>query len=156
VDRSTFNTIAESLLASGFSVRFRAGGRSMAPAVRDGERLTVEPVDARDVAVGDVVLCQTWRGPLAHRVMRVERDARGELAFVLRGDASLEDDRPVAAAQLRGRVVRVEGDGAARALGIAGGVIGRRLFVMALHARPRLAAAARALIAGVSVLARGT
>jgi hypothetical protein len=113
----------------------------MGRAVRDGEPVTVSPVDPEDVRVGDIVLCQTWRGPLAHRVLRIERDASGDLRFVLRGDASLEDDRPVTAAALRGRVVAVERDGQELDLGIAGGSVGRRLAVAALRARAALAGA---------------
>ena len=145
MDRSTFSTVADSLLAAGFKLRFRAGGHSMGSAVRDGERVTVAPVDARELDVGDIVLCQTWRGPLAHRVQRIETAAAGAVRFVLRGDASFEDDQPVATAQLRGRVVSVERDGRAFDLAVRGGALGRRLFVAALRARAALAVATRAI-----------
>ena len=145
LDRNAFSSVADSLLAAGFKLRFRAGGHSMGSAVRDGERVTVAPVDARDVDVGDIVLCQTWRGPLAHRVQRIENAAAGAVRFVLRGDASFEDDQPVAPAQLRGRVVSVERDGRALDLAVRGGALGRRLFVAALRARVALAAATRAI-----------
>ena len=138
MDRQSFSTIANSLLSGGLSVRFRAGGHSMGSAVRDGEHVTVAPAAARDVQIGDIVLCETWRGPLAHRVQRIERAALGAVRFVLRGDASLEDDSPVVAAQVRGRLVSVERDGRTVDLGIPGGGLGKRLFVAALraHARP--------------------
>jgi len=145
LDRSAFSTVADSLLAAGFKLRFRAGGHSMGAAVRDGERVTVAPVDARDVAIGDIVLCQTWRGPLAHRVQRVERAAAGAVRFVLRGDASFEDDRAIAAGQLLGRLVSVERNGRGFDLAVRGGALGRRLFVAALRARAALASATRAL-----------
>jgi hypothetical protein len=148
LDRSAFSTIADGLLEAGLHVRFRAGGRSMGASVRDGEHVTVAPVDARAVEVGDIVLCQTWRGPLAHRVQRVERDAVGVLRFVLRGDASLEDDRAVTAAQLRGRLISVERDGRAFDLVVRGGALGKRLFVTALRLRSALVARTRAALAG--------
>lgn len=148
MDRHAFSTIAGSLLEAGLNVRFRAGGHSMGAAVRDGEHVTVAPVDVRDVEIGDIVLCQTWRGALAHRVQRIERDATGATRFVLRGDASLEDDRPVTAAQLRGRVVSVERAGRAFELAVRGGALGRRLFVKALRIRTALAARTRAALAG--------
>lgn len=119
----------------------------MGSAVRDGEHVTVAPVDARDIDVGDVVFCQTWRGPLAHRVQRIERAAVGAARFVLRGDASFEDDRPIAAGQLRGRVVSVERDGRAIDLAVRGGALGRRLFVAALRARAALAVGTRDALA---------
>jgi hypothetical protein len=146
LDRSAFTTVADSLLAAGFKLRFRAGGQSMGSAVRDGERVTVAPVDARDVDVGDIVLCQTWRGPIAHRVQWIER-AAGAVRFGLRGDASFEDDRPIAAGQLRGRVVSVERDGRAIDLAVRGGALGRRLFVAALRARAAFAVGTRDALA---------
>jgi hypothetical protein len=106
-----FCAVVQSLLDEGLSVRFRASGRSMLPALRDGECLIVAPTRPAEVVVGDVVLCDTWRGPVAHRVSSVERLADGERRFHLRGDASLEGDGPVAARQIRGRIVGVERDG---------------------------------------------
>jgi hypothetical protein len=106
-----FCAVVQSLLDEGLSVRFRASGRSMLPALRDGDCLTVAPARAAEIAVGDVVLCDTRRGPVAHRVSSIERLADGERRFSLRGDASLEGDGPVAAKQVRGRIVSVERDG---------------------------------------------
>jgi hypothetical protein len=134
------------------SVRFRAGGRSMLPTVRDGDCVTVAPVDPRDVAVGDVLLCRTWRGPIAHRVASIgaQPDARPR-KFTLRGDASLDNDRPVTAPDVVGRVVSVDRDGRARDVAFPGGRVGRWLLTALLRARPVLAAAARAFPgAGVS------
>jgi len=148
LDRNAFSKIADGLLEAGLNVRFRAGGHSMGASVRDGEHVTVAPVDARAVEVGDIVLCHTWRGPLAHRVQRVERDATGLLRFVLRGDASLEDDRAVPAAQLRGRLVSVERNGRALELAVRGGALGKRLFVTALRLRTTLVSRTRAALAG--------
>jgi signal peptidase I len=107
---SLFADLATQLLARGVTVRFRAAGRSMLPTVRDGDCLIVAPVSAREIAVGDVVLCEGRRGPVAHRVAAIETDA-GTARFVLRGDASFEDDAPIDEAQLRGRVVAVERGG---------------------------------------------
>jgi hypothetical protein len=120
----------------------------MGAAVRDGEPVTVAPAAARAVEVGDIVLCQTWRGPLAHRVQRIDRDAAGAIRFVLRGDASLEDDRAVDAPALWGRLLTVERDGRLRDLAVRGGALGKRLFVAALRARAALAARTRTVLAG--------
>jgi len=148
LDRNAFSTIAADLLQAGFDIRFRASGHSMGAAVRDGENVTVAPVVARDVEVGDIVLCQTRRGPLAHRVQRIERDAAGAFRFVLRGDASLEDDRAITGGELRGRLVRVERAGQAFELALRGGVLGKRLFVAALRLRTAFVARTRAALAG--------
>jgi hypothetical protein len=102
-----FSALVDSLLAEGLSVRFRAGGRSMLPTLRDGDCVTVAPVDPRAVAIGDVVLCRTSGGPIVHRVAQRSGGA-GEARFTLRGDASFENDRPVGAPDLLGRVVGVD------------------------------------------------
>jgi len=128
-------------------VRFRAGGRSMLPTVRDGDCVTVAPVDPRAVAVGDVLFCRTRRGPIAHRVARISGAQPGDgrpQAFMLRGDAALENDRPVAAPDVIGRVVSVDRDGRAHDLAFPGGRVGRWLLTALLRARPVLTAAARA------------
>jgi hypothetical protein len=145
-DSVPFTHVVDSLLAEGLRVRFRAAGRSMRPAVRDGECLVVAPVMAREVVRGDVVLCETSRGPVAHRVVAVERDATDVVRFLLRGDASLEPDRPLPATALRARVVGVERAGRLCGLALPGGEPGRAWRAVMLRARP-LFAAARAWLA---------
>ncbi|HVV15936.1 MAG TPA: hypothetical protein VHH90_01935 [Polyangia bacterium] len=142
-----FAVLAQDLLDSGLHVRFRAAGRSMAPAVNDGDILTVAPVAPDRVAIGDVVLCETWRGPIAHRVVAIGATGAGR-RFVLRGDCSLEDDRPIEAARLRGRLVAVDRNGHVDRRAFTGGAWTRRL--RRLHARcdqafQRARLAARAL-----------
>lgn len=123
------------MLDAGLSVRFRAGGRSMTPTVRDGEYLIVAPVDAARVGRGDIVFCQTRRGPVAHRICRIQAAADNSKQYVLYGDASLESDLPVAAHQLRGRVVGVERGGKQMSLRLVGGILGRTAFMLALELR---------------------
>jgi hypothetical protein len=147
MERPTFSLVTERLLAEGLRVRFYARGRSMLPTVRDGECVTVEPLAAQKVALGDVVLCETWRGPVAHRVLAIDVGDGGARRFTLRGDASDELDRPIDARQLRGRVATVEREGRARSLAIGGGLLGRVVVVAALRLRPGLVAAARRLAA---------
>ena len=106
------------LLSRGTIVHFRASGRSMYPSIREGELITVGPVEASDVKLGDIVLYRSERGLIAHRVVEIaSRDAR---VFRLRGDASLSDDQPVAAHQILGRVVEVQRNGRSVALASRG------------------------------------
>lgn len=130
-----FSAIVDSLIDAGLSVRFRAGGGSMSPTIRDGEHLIVAPVDAARISVGDVVFCQMRRGPVAHRVCAIEADPDGERQFVLYGDASLDGDLPATGRQLRGQVVAVERGGARLDLKIFGGRVGRAAFMFALQLR---------------------
>ena len=110
------------LLSQGTTVRFRPSGRSMYPSIREGELITVEPVVARDVKPGDIVLYRSERGLIAHRVVGSSPTQSSVLSphYFLRGDASLSCDQPVAAQQILGRVVGVQRDGCSVALASRG------------------------------------
>ncbi len=109
------------LLSRGTRVRFRPSGRSMYPSIREGELITVEPVQPSDVKLGDIVLYRSERGPIAHRVVEIaSQDSR---VFRLRGDASLSCDEPVEAHRILGRVVGVERNGRSVALASRGAKI---------------------------------
>jgi hypothetical protein len=136
-----FSDVVESLLSRGIRVRFRAAGKSMLPTVRDGEHLIVAPVSSREIVRGDVVLCETWRGPVAHRVEAIETNAAGARLFLLRGDASLSRDRPVPASALLGRVVGVERAGKTLSVAFPGGDFGRIWIAAKMRLRPTFAVA---------------
>lgn len=76
LDRFTFERLAAGILAGGGSFQFEAHGHGMAPAVRDGDVLTLEPARGEAVRVGDIMLYRDGRRqPVVHRVA-----ARGERA----------------------------------------------------------------------------
>jgi len=105
---SPFLDVTMRLLEEGLSVRFRANGSSMRPAIEDGDLITVGPVGEDAIRPGDVILYRRGRRPIAHRVQRVVVDADGAVAVVARGDGKAADDAPVALDQVLGRVVAVE------------------------------------------------
>jgi signal peptidase I len=111
-----FLEVSAELLSQGYSVRFRPGGHSMSPTIRDGEAVTVEPIEAGRVRVHDIILYRAARGVIAHRVVRIERSEETGTLFHLRGDGATTPDAPVLADQILGRVVRVEREGRAIAL----------------------------------------
>lgn len=84
-DTKLFREISQVLLKQGISVRFRAMGRSMFPAIRDGEVVQVEP--AANASTGDVVLVDSTDGLVAHRVI----SSSGATA-ITRGDSCCETD----------------------------------------------------------------
>jgi len=108
---SAFVEVVSEVLARGHSARFRAKGTSMSPAIREGEVITVTPVQPAEIRRGDVVLCNTGQGVIAHRVERLVWGADGMLRFITRGDASLGPDEPAGASAVLGRVVAVERGG---------------------------------------------
>jgi len=83
-DSRLFTELLRSLLAEGISVRFRAHGRSMYPAIADGDCLQVDPV-ARAANHGEVVMVENRDGLRAHRVTQTN-------ALLTRGDSCLHDD----------------------------------------------------------------
>jgi len=106
-----FTETSVELLRGGKSVRLRAPGWSMHPTIRDGEAITVQPVDAAAVKRGDIVLYRCDRGVIAHRAVRIEKRAGDNPLFVLRGDGLGAVAEPVEPDQVLGRVVSVERDG---------------------------------------------
>jgi hypothetical protein len=112
--RSTreFLDACDRLLAGGQSVRFRAEGWSMYPAIRDGEMVEVVPADVAQIRRGDVLLCRLGAGSVAHRVVRVQRTGAAVSEIVLRGDAAFAADAPIRAGDVLGKVVAVTRAGA--------------------------------------------
>jgi signal peptidase I len=110
---AAFVDVVTDLLRRGHRVRFRAKGGSMHPTIREGEAITVAPVELATIRRGDVVLYRSARGVTAHRVTRVVRGPQGALAFIPRGDSSTTRDEPVDQSAVLGRVVAVERGGRA-------------------------------------------
>ena len=114
------------LLSNGYGVRFGAPGRSMYPTIREGEIITVQPVELANVKPGDILLYQMGKRVIAHRLVSIANSAlitqhsalssdhsefstqHSSLSFLFRGDASSIFDDPVAAHQVLGKVVSVE------------------------------------------------
>ena len=93
------------------SIRFRAPGRSMYPAIKEDETITVQPVEPSGIKTGDIILYRLEDVVIAHRVVRIERGEDGGSRFILRGDASGALNEAVEPAQVLGRVVSVERGG---------------------------------------------
>jgi signal peptidase I len=119
-----FAALAEHVVGTGMSIRFRACGGSMHPTIFDGDVITVAPVAAHEVARGDILLYRDGDRVLAHRLIRVSSHGT-ETRFRLRGDSNASCDAPIAAAQIVGRVEAVERDGRAIVLHTTGAVIQR-------------------------------
>jgi hypothetical protein len=109
---SPFTEVACDLLARGHAIRFRPPGCSMAPAIWDGEAVTVEPALPPDVRIGDIILYRANRGVIAHRVVRIvpQASACDEAApvFILRGAAAGSPEERVESRSILGRVTAVE------------------------------------------------
>ncbi len=122
-----FPVLISDLLTDGNKVRFRAPGDSMYPTIRDGDEITVAPIDAASITIGDIILYRHKSGITAHRVMHIiepseenapsapkdpqDRSSSETLQFFLRGDAAIVFDDPIRANQILGKVTLVERQG---------------------------------------------
>jgi hypothetical protein len=61
-------------LRKGKTVQFRPRGHSMAPKVKSGQLVTLEPLNERKPEKGDVVLCTIHRRVVLHLVQAVQDD----------------------------------------------------------------------------------
>jgi hypothetical protein len=99
-DSNLFRVLSRLLLERGIAVRFRAHGRSMFPAIADGDVLEVSTIAPH--RAGDVVLVESQDGIRAHRVISSNRER-----IVTRGDSCLEADAGANPSLVLGRVTRV-------------------------------------------------
>ena len=104
-----FGELSAGMLQSGRSVRFRARGSSMAPLVRDGDNLLVEPVEVASLRLGDILLCSVQSDRvIVHRVVK-RHGAGGK--FLVQGDRVRDPDGWVDSAHIFGRVIEIERGG---------------------------------------------
>ncbi len=100
-----FGSVSQSLLSGGLGFRFQARGRSMQPAIRDGEFLHVQPVAMNELGKGDIVLFANGANYTAHRLVFADwaRDV-----FMTRGDAGTETDGILHGREILGKVIAKE------------------------------------------------
>ena len=119
-DADIFPELLSQVLKDGHKVRFRAPGKSMQPAILDGDCLMVEPIESAAIMVGDIILYQADERIVAHRVMNIGKGKITKIqpaapithySFILRGDASYSYDEPVYPDQILGKIVSVERNG---------------------------------------------
>jgi len=92
-------------------VRCQAAGASMLPSIRDGDLVTLSPVDPQRLKPGQVIAFETTAGMLAiHRLVATHSES-GRLTFVTRRDARLGNDASFGVDRLIGQVVDLQRDG---------------------------------------------
>jgi signal peptidase I len=83
----------------------------MAPFIRNGDIILVEPKKASEMRIGDIVFYRRAGGRhVAHRLIG-ERGNDGSLVLTTRGDNLRHLDASVFPEQVLGRVVRIESQG---------------------------------------------
>ena len=98
------------LLLRSEAFRFRVAGWSMYPALRKGDRITVEPASPAQLQGGDLILFHHQGRLVCHRL--VAMDGTGPVPRIItKGDAVARCDEPLEPDQVLGRVVGVRGSG---------------------------------------------
>lgn len=106
--------IMRAVLAQGKPFRFRAGGLSMSPFIKDGDVVTVRPLGRRPPRTGDIAAF-LYPGTSRVAVHRIVREKSGR--FSLKGDNIPDIDGSLPLGRILGTVSRVERDGAKVSLG---------------------------------------
>lgn len=105
-DRAGCELAAEVLRAFG-SLRLRATGTSMLPAIWPGDVLSIKGHAATEVLPGDIVLFRRDGRLVAHRC--VERTIREcQVQWVTRGDSVEGSDDPVSSSEFLGKITTIE------------------------------------------------
>jgi signal peptidase I len=102
---SGLKDLLKAVMARNRPFRFRAGGSSMAPFIKDGDVVTLSPLRERRLRPGDpVAFCSNETGMLiVHRIVRKRPEG-----FLVRGDNAAHPDGTVPAADILGWVTRIE------------------------------------------------
>ncbi|MCI0522594.1 MAG: hypothetical protein L0Y37_02965 [Bacteroidales bacterium] len=106
----TASQAAASLLAEEKRLLITAGGQSMWPVIRPGDRIILSPCNSMDYSIGDVVAIRRDGGFVVHRITEIKRDS----AFILfrtRGDASMVSDPWITEMDLAGLVTSIRRGG---------------------------------------------
>lgn len=122
--------LLQAVLARGAPFRFRASGPSMFPFIRDGDVVTVAPLQGTRPHWGEVVACiRPGQDRLViHRVV----GRRGN-SYLVKGDAASGVDGLVQELDILGRVIRIERRGAEVRIGL-----GPERYVIAILVRSGL------------------
>ena len=108
---AAFTELSAEVLRSGWSIRFRAHGKSMTPLVRDGDLLLVQPTESGSLRPGEIVLCSlTPSHVVVHRIIRHARQNAGD-RFLVQGDQAPTPDGWLSPDQIFGRLVMIEREG---------------------------------------------
>jgi hypothetical protein len=103
LSREQFVALVELVTARGGLLRCRVRGQSMRPAVGDLDDVVLGPVDRTTLAVGDIVLARTRRGPKLHRIVD-----QGDGWVRVRGDMQPGAGQTITPDTVVARLVKVE------------------------------------------------
>ena len=98
--------VSQNILQEGYGILLKTRGNSMAPLIRSGGFIQVEPVQPEDLLLRDIVLYQQGDQVVAHRLV-ARRQQGKNLRLFTRGDAPWQFPEEVSPEQVLGRVTAV-------------------------------------------------
>ena len=105
-----FIELSKEILDKGCSLRFQANGSSMYPAIRDGDIINIEPVNEKEIKLGDVIFYRTNDIRMAaHRVIN-KFFQNGKSILVTEGDFNTGKEE-VILRDVLGKVKAIERNG---------------------------------------------
>ena len=108
---SSVKDMSLTLLAEGKTIRIKAHGYSMFPAIKPGSLILIEPLNLKGRPVlGEIVALKRENGLVVHRVKkRVIKN--GITWYITKGDSNAGSVRPVTIDKIAGRIVKSEPTG---------------------------------------------
>jgi signal peptidase I len=98
--------IISAVLETGNPIELTAEGYSMFPTFKPGDRITIKPLNKRELPEpGSVVVYEDKGVFVMHRLVKMVNNDAGIQTFITRGDSSLEPDQPWPQQQLIGVAV---------------------------------------------------
>ena len=94
------------LLSEGKTLRVKATGYSMYPAIKPGSFIYIDPCNEQ-VKAGDIIAWKCEKGIVVHRLLWVAGEDK-EKIFITRGDSLMTEDAPVAKELYAGKVIKIE------------------------------------------------
>lgn len=112
--REILKNVGIDLLREGRSIRIKAHGYSMYPAIRPGSVLLIEPLKIKGKPVqGEIVAIKRHNGLVVHRLVSIIMK-NGTEYFITRGDSNTFPDDPVKIDMIAGRITGAEFTGSDR------------------------------------------
>jgi len=109
--RDSLKDMSLTLLAEGKTIRIKASGYSMYPAIKPGSLLLIEPLSKKGRPVpGEIVAIKRENGLVVHRVTKMTTK-NGMTWYIARGDSNPRSDHPVTIDKIAGRIIKAEPTG---------------------------------------------
>ncbi len=110
-NRDIVKNIGFNLLSEGKSIRIKAHGHSMYPAIKPGSMILIEPIQVKGPPrPGEIIAIRREIGLVVHRLVRTEAK-NGVTWYIARGDSNALADNPVTIGMIAGRITGAEATG---------------------------------------------